>query len=329
LTQQEENSTKTQERILSIDILKGLAVLLMVFVNSIQIYDDIPAWTKHAGDYGLTYVDLVAPFFVFMLSLNLNISYNRRVEKVGKKKSLVKYMRRYLTLIGIGLALTIYVDSNEIYLRWGTLQVLGASGLMLLPLLHLKPYIKLIFAVFFMSLHQYLLSTPLSTAIYDALEGGIFGIFSWGSMMILSSFLAEGLNKEKKYVMHYFFFGGLICLLTGLSFDYIFRISRPYISLPYILVSVGITSILYYILYCIYDKWLVKYQRSIKLKILSPVGRNAFISFITHILFAWLIFSIFPVNTPGIIIFPIAFLHTTSIWLLTYFMDKQEAYLVI
>ncbi|MFX0073867.1 MAG: heparan-alpha-glucosaminide N-acetyltransferase domain-containing protein [Candidatus Hermodarchaeota archaeon] len=329
MTQQEVNFTKTQERILSIDIFKGLAVLLMVFVNSIQIYENIPAWTKHAGDYGLTYVDLVAPFFVFMLALNLNISYNRRVEILGKKRSLVKYLRRYLTFIGIGLALTIYVDVNEFYLRWGTLQVLGASGLMVLPLLHLKPYIKLIFAVFFMTLHQYLLFTPLSTVIYNALEGGIFGIFSWGSMMILSSFLAEGLNNEKKYIMYYFFFGGLICLITGFNLAFIFSLSRPYISLPYILVSVGIASIVYYILYCLYDKWIKRYQCSIKLRILSPVGRNAFISYITHILFAWLIFSVFPITTPGIIIFSVAILHTTFIWILTYFMNKQEAYFVI
>jgi hypothetical protein len=200
---------------------------------------------------------------------------------------------------------------------------------MVLPLLHLKPYIKLIFAVFFMSIHQYLLFTPLSTVIYDALEGGIFGIFSWGSMMVFSSFLAEGLNKGKKLLTHYFFLGGLMCLLNGIIFSLIFGISRPYISLPYILISVGIASILYYILYYIYDRWKRKYQFPLHLKILSPVGKNAFISFLTHILIAYLIYTSLPPDTPSSIIFPVAILHTTCIWLLTYFMDKQEAYLVI
>ena len=147
MTKEEDNLTKQNRRILSVDVFKGLTVLLMVFLNSFHPYDDVPAWTKHAGDYGLTYVDLVAPFFVFMLALNMDISYKRRVEKFGKKRALSRFIRRFLIFIGIGLLLTIYIDLDGFYFRWGTLQVLGFSGLMVLPLLELKPFVKLIFAI--------------------------------------------------------------------------------------------------------------------------------------------------------------------------------------
>jgi len=329
LTQEEENLTKSTSRILSIDIFKGLTILLMVFVNSIQLYDDVPTWTKHAGDYGLTYVDLVAPFFVFMLALNLNISYKRRVLKVGKKKALLRYIRRFLIFISIGLILTMYADVNEFYFRWGTLQVLGTSGLLLLPLLNLKPYLKLIFAIVFMSLHQFLLFTPINIFIYDSVEGGILGVFSWGSMMILSSFLAEGLGKENRHVRFHFLFGGCVCLLIGIGLAFVLGISRAYISIPYILISVGIASILYYFLYYIYEIWGVNFNFVKKERIFSAIGKNSFIFYLIHILIAYVIFTLFPFDTLSIIIFPIAILHAGIIWFLAYFLNKKEIFIII
>ena len=329
MTKEENTPTNQNRRILSIDVFKGLTILLMVFLNTFHPYDDVPAWTKHAGEYGLTYVDLVAPFFVFMLALNMNISYKRRVEKVGKKRASSRFIRRFLIFIGIGLLLTIYIDFDGFYFRWGTLQVLGFSGLMLLPLIELKPYVKLVFAIIFMVLHQLILLTPASVIIYESIEGGILGVFSWGSMMILSSFLAEGLGKGKEYVKHYFLYGGFICLLIGIGSSFVWGISRPYISLPYILISVGVASILYYLLYFIFEEWGVKYNFIKKERIFSVVGKNAFIFYLIHMLIAYTIYMAFPFDTPSIIIFPLGIIHATLIWLLAFYMNKLEIFIII
>ncbi len=329
MTQEEETLIKSNRRILSIDIFKGLTVLLMVFVNSIQLYEDVPAWTKHAGDYGLTYVDLVAPFFVFMLGLNLNNSYKRRVQKEGKNKARLRYTRRFLIFIGIGLILTMYIDVNEFFFRWGTLQVLGTSGLMLLPLLGLKPYLKLIFAIIFMGFHQFLIYTPINLLIYDSIEGGVLGIFSWGSMMILSSFLAEGLDKERKHIKKYFLFGGFICLVIGIGSAFLLGISRDYISLPYILISVGIASILYYFLYYVYEIWGVNYSLVKKERIFSAVGKNAFLFYLIHVVIVYVGYTIFPFDTPSIIIFPFAILHAVFTWVIAYYLNKMRIFVII
>lgn len=329
MSQEEESLTEQRLRILSIDIFKGLTVLLMVFVNSIQLFNNIPAWTKHAGNYGLTYVDLVAPFFVFMLALTFNISYKRRVQKEGNNKARLRYIRRFLIFIGIGLILTMYADVNEFHFRWGTLQVLGTSGLMILPLLDLKPYLKLIFAIVFMGFHQFLLFTPINLLIYDSIEGGILGIFSWGSMMILSSFLAEGLDKERKYIKKYFLFGGFISLIIGIGSAFLLGISRAYISTPYILISVGTASILYYFLYYVYEIWGVNYSFVTKEKIFSAIGKNAFLSYLIHIVIVYVVYSIFPFDTPSIIIFPFAVLHAVSIWIIVYYLNKMRIFIII
>lgn len=329
MTKEEDTLTNQKRRILSIDVFKGLTILLMVFLNTFHPYDDVPAWSKHAGEYGLTYVDLVAPFFVFMLALNMKISYKRRVEKFGKKRAAFRFFRRFLIFIAIGLLLTIYIDYDGFYFRWGTLQVLGFSGLMVLPLLELKSSVKLTFAIIFMVLHQLILLTPASVIIYDSVEGGILAVLSWGSMMILSSFLSEGLGKGKEHVKHYFLYGGLICLLIGIGTGFIWGVSRPYISMPYILISVGVASMLYYLLYFIFEEWGTTYNFIKKERIFSVVGKNAFIFYLIHMLIAYTIYSIFPFDTPSIILFPLAIVHTAFIWLLAYYMNKFEIFIVI
>jgi len=329
LTETVESSDKLKVRFLSIDVFKGLSVVLMVFVNTLAIYENVPNWSKHAGDFGLTYVDLIAPFFVFMLALNMNISYQKRKEKFGRKKAMFRYIRRFLIFIGIGFFLTIYIGPDGFYFRWGTFQVLGMSGLLLLPLIELKPLLKLLVAVIIMILHQLILFTPLSSIVYESIEGGILGALSWGSMMIISSFLAESLTKGKDKVKSYFLFGGLICLVLGFSFGFILGISRAYISLPYILVSVGISSLIYYILYYIFEVWANNHEFVKKEKIFSVVGKNAFILYLIHIVIVYTIYQIIPLNISSVIIFSISFVNVAIIWLIAFLMNKVEMFIII
>jgi len=324
-----ESSDKLKVRFLSIDVLKGLTVVLMVFVNTLAIYENVPAWSKHAGDSGLTYVDLIAPFFVFMLALNMNISYQKRKDKFGRKKAMLRYIRRFLIFIGVGFFLTIYIGPGVFYFRWGTFQVLGMSGLLLLPLIELKPFLKLSVAVIIVILHQIILFTPLSSMIYESIEGGILGALSWGSMMILSSFLAESLTKGKDKVKSYFLFGGLILVVLGFGFGFILGISRAYISLPYILISVGISSLTYYLLYYIFEVWAIEHEFVKKERFFSVVGKNAFMLYLIHVVIVYSIYEIIPLNISSVIIFSIGFVNVTIIWFIAFLMNKVEMFIVI
>ncbi len=62
---------KKKIRYMSIDVFRGIVIVAMVFVNTLSEFNTIPAWSKHAIDFGLTYVDLVAPFFIFAIALNI------------------------------------------------------------------------------------------------------------------------------------------------------------------------------------------------------------------------------------------------------------------
>lgn len=329
MSQTEENSIEKRKRIFSLDIFKGLTVILMVYANTLNPYENVPAWSKHAGDYGLTFVDVIAPLFVFMVALSMNVAYKKRLLKIGRKKTILRYLRRFFIFIGLGLGLTLYISPEEFYLRWGTFQVLGVSGLFLLLIIEFKPFIKLSFAGIFMILHQIILLTPLNTVVYNSLEGGVTGVFSWASMMILSSFLATGLNKHNNLARKYLLYGGLISLIIGILLSPLLEISRPFISVPYILISVGVASITYYFLYYIFEESGYKLNFLRKEKVLSVVGKNAFILYLLHVLFAYMIYSFVPIDAPFILILSLSFAHIFLIWLIAFFMNKVEMFIVI
>ncbi|MHA2255838.1 MAG: heparan-alpha-glucosaminide N-acetyltransferase domain-containing protein, partial [Candidatus Heimdallarchaeaceae archaeon] len=78
-------------RFLSIDLFRGLAIVGMIFVNILSEFDNTPSWSKHAVDYGLTYVDLIAPFFIFAISLTYKMSFDSTLKREGYVKAYTRF----------------------------------------------------------------------------------------------------------------------------------------------------------------------------------------------------------------------------------------------
>ncbi|MFX1406343.1 MAG: hypothetical protein ACFFBW_05260 [Promethearchaeota archaeon] len=321
------NLKSERKRYLSIDVFKGLSVVLMVFVNALALYDNVPAWSKHADPYGLTYVDLVAPFFIFMLALNFEISFNRRVKSAGRKNAYIRFIRRYLIFIILGYAITLDYVSGMIIFRWGTFQILGTSGLILLLLVELKPYIRLLVAICMMVIHQLILYSNFSLVIYNGIEGGFFGILSWTSMMLLSSLISRGLINGK--IKESFLYGGILLTALGIITNFFWKISRPYISISYIFVSIGIASVIYYLLYYLFENWNTKLKFFNQDNFLSIIGKNAFMLFLIDFLIIYIIYMIIPTDVQFLIIFIAGVLSIIAIWILAFLMNKVEMYIVI
>jgi predicted acyltransferase len=326
-TPQSDTNDSRKKRYLSIDVFKGFSVLLMVFANTFSPFENVPSWSQHAVDFGLTYVDLVAPFFVFMVALNFKISYNHRLKIKGKRNTYLRFIRRYLIFIGLGLVLTMYVAPGEFYFRWGTLQVLGTAGLALLFLIHLKTFIRLIISFSMLIAHQLLLVTNVNPLIYNSIEGGIFGMLSWTAMMILSSCIVEGLLKNE--VRKFFLYGGIILTSSGIIVNFFIPFSRAYISASYTLISVGISSLIYFILYYIFEILAKSKPILNKEKFFSVVGKNAFILYLLDFMIAYTVYYSIPWDAPAILIFIVAFISVFGIWFIAYLMDRVKMYIVI
>src|SRR5258708_27938356 len=73
----------TTPRIISIDIFRGIAMAVMIFVNALSEVHGLPWWTYHAPARAdvMTYVDMVFPFFLFAVGMSLPFSVWQRLKR--------------------------------------------------------------------------------------------------------------------------------------------------------------------------------------------------------------------------------------------------------
>ena len=95
-------------RIRSIDIFRGLTMLVMIFVNDVSGVKGLPWWTYHMkpDQSGMTYVDVVFPAFLFIVGMSIPLAVRKRLE-VGDSiaRLWVHILTRALALIVLGLIL--------------------------------------------------------------------------------------------------------------------------------------------------------------------------------------------------------------------------------
>lgn len=99
------NKLSTQ-RILSIDALRGITILVMIFVNELAGAGDIPGWMKHmhADEDGMTFVDAVFPSFLFIVGMSIPFAINSRLAKGDSFIQLQKHILfRTLGLLILGV----------------------------------------------------------------------------------------------------------------------------------------------------------------------------------------------------------------------------------
>jgi heparan-alpha-glucosaminide N-acetyltransferase len=99
---------KTASRIVSVDIFRGLTMAVMIFVNELSSVRGLPWWTYHAPARAdeMTYVDMVFPFFLFIVGISLPLSIAQRLKRNPSLLSLWKHVAlRVLGLLVLGLIL--------------------------------------------------------------------------------------------------------------------------------------------------------------------------------------------------------------------------------
>lgn len=103
----EMNKVKTSQlnnRLLSLDILRGITIAGMILVNNSGAGSYTYAPLKHAQWHGLTPTDLVFPFFMFIMGISTFMSL-RKFNFEPSKAAVWKIIRRTILIFAIGLAL--------------------------------------------------------------------------------------------------------------------------------------------------------------------------------------------------------------------------------
>jgi heparan-alpha-glucosaminide N-acetyltransferase len=95
-------------RIASIDVFRGLTILVMIFVNDVSEVKGLPWWTYHlpGNVNGMTYVDMVFPFFLFIVGISLPLAIRHRLSKGDTPIQLWTHIIvRSFALVVLGMAL--------------------------------------------------------------------------------------------------------------------------------------------------------------------------------------------------------------------------------
>lgn len=92
----------------SIDIVRALTMILMIFVNDLWSLKDIPVWLEHVerGVDGIGLADVVFPAFLFIVGLSLPFAVDNRRKKGDSPGQLVKHVLiRTIALLVMGVYL--------------------------------------------------------------------------------------------------------------------------------------------------------------------------------------------------------------------------------
>src|SRR5262245_38281138 len=99
-------NTPATNRLLSLDVFRGLTVAGMVLVNNPGTWSSIYWPLEHAEWNGWTPTDLVFPFFLFIVGVSITLAFARRTQTGGSKRDLyLKVIKRTLIIFALGLFL--------------------------------------------------------------------------------------------------------------------------------------------------------------------------------------------------------------------------------
>ena len=116
------------KRIASIDLLRGIAIIGMILSANIGFSSDLPAWMFHAQTPpptyafnpdvpGITWVDLVFPFFLFSMGAAFPFAMKKKLDNgTSRWKITGNLLKRWITLTLFAILL------GNAYSIWGTTQ---------------------------------------------------------------------------------------------------------------------------------------------------------------------------------------------------------------
>ena len=102
------NPMPVNQRLLSLDVLRGLTIAGMIVVNDPGDWDFIYPPLRHASWNGLTPTDLVFPFFLFIVGVSIVLAYTKRLNRgdaPGSMHGKIYSRAAMIFLLGIFLAL--------------------------------------------------------------------------------------------------------------------------------------------------------------------------------------------------------------------------------
>ena len=119
--------TQSSNRLLSLDVMRGLTIAGMIMVNNPGSWKYVYAPLRHAEWNGLTPTDLVFPFFMFIMGVSMFFSLRKYDYKLSSA-SLFKVLKRTVLIFLVGFAINFC--SKLLYSGWEGMQSLRVLGVL-------------------------------------------------------------------------------------------------------------------------------------------------------------------------------------------------------
>ncbi len=297
-----------RERLLSLDIFRGLTVALMILVNNQYIGDAYPQ-LRHVSWDGLTLTDLVFPFFIFIVGASFRMVYQRSTDDKALVKKLII---RGAKIFGVGLFLNLYSSGFEFEgLRiMGVLQRIALAyvlgGLIVIALkkqwlIAVTAYSLLVlYACMTLGLGDLTAEGSFARMVDLAIIGeanmynigiafdpeGLFGTISATASMLLGYIAAILMTTPSQGVWHRLSTTAICGIgsatVIGLNLHSIIPINKMLWSSSFVLVTAGLAMVCWAVLYIFSD--ILKWK-----KIFQPAmvfGTNTIFAYALHILIA-------------------------------------------
>ncbi|WP_061219222.1 acyltransferase family protein [Leptospira weilii] len=182
----EKKSTQNKDRILSLDLFRGMTVIGMILVNNPGSWSYIYSPLKHAKWNGCTPTDLVFPFFLFAVGISIPISLYSK-NGIDRSRIWVGICKRSVNLILLGLLLNFFGEWSFAELRIpGVLQRIGFVYWVVASLYLIFPGKKvLIFLIPVLLVHTWILThiAPPGEAMVSLEQGKDIG--AWIDRVII------------------------------------------------------------------------------------------------------------------------------------------------
>ncbi len=224
-----QNLKPTTKRILSIDIMRGLTLFLMLFVNDL-FEPGVPGWMVHTkGNVdGMGLADWVFPGFLFMVGMAIPYAINSRIKNGETKLKVFQHIilrTASLLLIGVlminhgrlnsGLsgingelyAILMYVS---IFLIWNRYPENSKLKKLFLGLKVLGVLILIILAVIFKA------GDPAHVTWIKTGWWGILGLIGWGYLVAATASLFIGQRLVPTVILWFSFIGINILFQSGM-----------------------------------------------------------------------------------------------------------------
>ncbi|MCK5067429.1 MAG: DUF5009 domain-containing protein [Bacteroidales bacterium] len=200
----------SSNRLKSIDILRALTMLLMIFVNDFWSLTDIPGWLEHKGAHedGMGLADVVFPAFLFIVGLSVPHAIRARFKKGDTKWQVLKHiLERTLALLIMGVFMVNLenIDSDGILFSRSLWQILMTLSFFLIWNIYQGPVLGK-FSPWILKGLGWAILLFLAITYTGSGEGeyhwmrfhwwGILGLIGWGYLVSALVYLVLGNKPE-------------------------------------------------------------------------------------------------------------------------------------